>query len=175
MTDIQAIRFLWRYMVYADAQIIAAAETVSDEGYSREQNISVGSLEKLLNHAMLAQRTWLQRLNGLDVMYVDDPAPTRKELPGRWAAVHQELLAFADVQTPGSLQRVIRSRNRGGKRFELPTWTVMLHVADHATYHRGQLNSMIKLAGGTPSPVMLYPYSVGQGFGKELPSEQRGE
>jgi uncharacterized damage-inducible protein DinB len=38
----------------------------------------------------------------------------------------------------------------------------MLHVADHATYHRGQLNSMIKLAGGTPSPVMLYPFAISQ-------------
>lgn len=168
MTDIQTIRFLLRYMVHADAQIMAAAETVSDEGYRREQNISAGSIEKLLNHAMLAQRTWLQRLNGLDVMYVDGPPPVRKELPGRWAAVHQELLAFADAQTPESLRTVIRSRNRGGKRFELPKWMVMLHVADHATYHRGQLNSMIKLAGGTPSPVMLYTFGVGQGFGAAL-------
>lgn len=168
MTDLQTIRFLWRYMVHADAQIIAAAATVSGEGYSREQNISFGSIEKLLNHAMLAQRTWLQRLNGLDVMYIDEPAPSRKELPGRWAAVHQELLAFADAQTPESLRTVIRSRNRGGKLFELARWAVMLHVADHATYHRGQLNSMIKLAGGTPSPVMVYPYSVAQGFGKQF-------
>lgn len=168
MTDIQTIRFLWRYMVHADAQIMAAAETVSDEAYAREQHISFGSIEKLLNHAMLAQRTWLQRLNGLDVMYVDEPPPSRKELPGRWAALHQELLAFADAQSQESLRTLVRSRNRAGKRFEAVAWVVMLHVADHATYHRGQLNSMIKLAGGTPTPVMLYPFGVAQGFGKQF-------
>jgi uncharacterized damage-inducible protein DinB len=170
MNDIQTIRFLWRYMVHADAQVMAAAETVSDEGYCREQSISFGSIEKLLNHAMLAQRTWLHRLNGLDVQYVDEPPPARGDVPGRWSALHQELLGFADTQTPESLRTMVRSRNRAGKRFELPAWTVMLHVVDHATYHRGQLNSMIKLAGGTPTMVMLYSYGVGQGLGQELTS-----
>lgn len=167
MNDLETIRFLWKYMVHADAQIMQAADTLSDEGYRREQNISFGSVEKLLHHAVMAQTTWLQRLNGLDVAYIDEPTLSRAVLPGRWGQVHQELLAFADAQTPASLQTVVRSRNRSGKRSELPTWSVMLHVADHATYHRGQLNSMIKLAGGKPSPVMLYTYSIRQGFGRE--------
>lgn len=168
MNDIDTIRFLWQYMVHADAQVLAAADTVSDEGYRREQNISFGSIEKLLNHAMLAQRTWLRRLNGLDVMYVDEPPPARNEFAGRWSALHQELLAYADAQTPDSLQTTFQSRNRAGRRFELVRWTAMLHVADHATYHRGQLNSMIKLAGGTPSPVMLYTFGLSKGLGKPL-------
>lgn len=174
MNDLETIRFLWKYMVYADAQIMQAADTLSDEGYARELNISFGSVQKLLHHAVMAQTTWLQRLNGLDVAYVDVPPLRREGLPGRWAQVHQELLAFADAQTPASLQTSIRSRLRSGKRFELPTWAVMLHVCDHATYHRGQLNSMIKLAGGKPSAVMLYPYCVGQGLGKELPAIAEG-
>ena len=29
----------------------------------------------------------------------------------------------------------------------------MTHLVDHSTYHRGQLNSMIKLAGGKPADV----------------------
>ena len=174
MNDVETIQFLWKYMVHADAQIAQAADTLSDEGYWREQNISFGSVGKLLHHAVMAQTTWLQRLNGLDVAYIDVPPLARDVLPGRWAQVHQELLAFADAQTPASLATIVRSRNRAGTRFELPTWSVMLHVADHATYHRGQLNSMIKLTGGKPSPVMLYTYRLREGIGRELPGIPEG-
>jgi uncharacterized damage-inducible protein DinB len=44
----------------------------------------------------------------------------------------------------------------------------MLHVADHATYHRGQLNTMIKKAGGKPSPVMVYTYGMEIGIGRSI-------
>jgi len=168
MTDIETIRFLWRYMVHADDQIMAAADTVPPENFDQEQGISFGSLPKLLNHARNAQKTWLARLNGADVPYIDDPVPPRTELAAQWSAIHRELLAFADALTPQSLIKTIRSRNRAGKRYEMSAWAVMLHVADHATYHRGQLNTMIKRAGGTPSPVMLYTYCMTQQIGKEI-------
>jgi uncharacterized damage-inducible protein DinB len=161
-------RFLWEYMVHADQQIAAAAMTVPAENFAQEQNISMGSLPKLLNHARIAQKVWLRRLNGEDFMYADEPIPAREQFAEIWSPVHQELLAFADAQTPESLQKMVRSRNRAGKRFEVPAYAVMFHVADHATYHRGQLNSMIKRAGGTPSPVMVYTYAISQGLGREL-------
>jgi len=31
-------------------------------------------------------------------------------------------------------------------------------VVDHATYHRGQLNSMIRRAGGTPANTMYWSF-----------------
>jgi uncharacterized damage-inducible protein DinB len=174
MDDLHSIRFLWQYMVFADAQIQQAADTLSDEGYRREQNMSFGSVEKLIHHAIMAQTTWLQRLNGLDVAYADVPPFPRDVVAGHWAQLHQQLLAFVDAQTPASLQTIVRSRTRSGQRFEMPTWALMHHVADHATYHRGQLNSMIKLAGGKPSSVMLYTYCAQHGIGKQLPPIPEG-
>lgn len=168
MTGPQTIQFLWQYMVHADAQVLEAADTVSEDGYVREQGISLGSLHKLLVHCMSAQHTWLQRLNGIGSPAPIDPASVSpSELAGRWGALHQDLLAFAAAQTPRSLVQEIHSTNRAGVHFQLPLWLCMLHVSDHATYHRGQINSMIKLAGGKASPVMLYTYGVTQGHGKQ--------
>ncbi|HUB26491.1 MAG TPA: DinB family protein [Tepidisphaeraceae bacterium] len=61
---------------------------------------------------------------------------------------------------------MIRITTRAGKKLELPIGPPMLHICDHATYHRGQLNSMIKLAGGTPSPVMVSMYCLAMGIGR---------
>jgi uncharacterized damage-inducible protein DinB len=164
--DLQTIQFLWKYMVHADKEVLAASQSVPDEGFRREQNISFGSVEKLLNHCMLAQACWLERLAGKDVVFVDHPPLPRGEFPARWTQVHQELLAFAEAQTPESLETMLRLTTRAGKKLQLPIWASMLHIVDHATYHRGQLNSMIKLAGGTPSPIMLSLFCVAEGIGK---------
>ncbi len=168
MNDAETLRFMWRYMIYADQQIMAAARTLSDEGYDRKQNMSWGSVHKLLAHALTAQRVWLERLRGHVMVYPNDPPPPREQLESVWGEIHQGLLAFAEVQTTETLQNTIRSRNRSGVEFEMPVWSVMHHVADHATYHRGQLNSMIKLAGGQPSAVMLYTYCIENGYGKQI-------
>jgi len=159
MTDPKTIQYLWRYMAHADQQIAQAATTVSDDAYRRDQQISFGSIEKLLAHAIAAQSVWLRRLQGNDQPYADIAPPPRDQLAQRWADVHTTLLAFADAQTPTTLAQSVSFHNRAGHAFERPRGLLMLHVADHATYHRGQLNSMIKLAGGTPTPVMLYTYT----------------
>ena len=91
----------------------------------------------------------------------------RDEVAARWAAVHERLLRFAAEQTPETLKEVIRSQNKKAVPFTLPRGVCMLHVSDHATYHRGQINSMIKHAGGVPSHVMLHTYGFTLGLGTQ--------
>ncbi|HXE56028.1 MAG TPA: DinB family protein [Tepidisphaeraceae bacterium] len=168
MIDPKTVELLWRYMVHADAQVLEAAQSVPDEGYFREQGISLGSIHKLLVHCMDAQHNWLNRLNGLEnPPLLEASQISRGMLAGRWAALHQELLAFAAAQSPQSLERTFRFRTRKGDPMQITVGACMLHVCDHATYHRGQLNSMIKLGGGVPSPVMVYTWSIEQGMGKK--------
>jgi uncharacterized damage-inducible protein DinB len=162
MTDPNTIGALWQYMVHADGEMLKAAATLPEEGFFREQGISVGSAHKLLVHAVAAQRIWLERLRGKDVRQMVSPQdlPTLAAIETAWGPLHAELLQFAAQQTPESLTAILHGKNTKGIPFALPVGAVMHHVADHATYHRGQLNSMIKLAGGTPSPVMLYHWAM---------------
>ena len=162
MIDPLTIQYLWRYMVHADDQMIAAAGTVPQAGYFREFDISAGSIHKLLVHALGAQQIWLERLLGHDPRKFLDPndLPQLSDVAARWPDLHNQLLEFAERQTPSSLAVILHGRNMKGTPFALPVGAVMLHVCDHATYHRGQLNSMIKMAGGTPSPVMLYTFAM---------------
>jgi len=165
--DPATIQYLWRYMASADQEMLAAAATLvkdgrPSEGFYREQHISLGSVHKLLVHAVAAERVWLQRLTNEDPrkMIAPDELPDLASISACWPGLHEELLAFADRQTPDSLATILRGHNIKGIPFALPVGAAMLHVSDHATYHRGQLNSMIKLAGGTPSAVMLYTYAA---------------
>ena len=79
-----------------------------------------------------------------------DEFPTLDAVRARWRQVHDALFRFLELQTEESVEWVIHY-TRPGREYEGVLWQLMTHVADHATYHRGQQNSMIKLAGGKPS------------------------
>ncbi len=104
----------------------------------------------------------LCRWRGQDVRRLPDDKdyPTRPSLLERWPKVHVELFDFLDRQTPQSLSAPLTYRNTRGQEYTLPLGGLMLHVADHSTYHRGQLNSMIKLAGGEPTPVSVQLFLI---------------
>ena len=86
--------------------------------------------------------------------------PTLAGLEAAWPAVHADLLAFVDRQTPVALAGPLSYRNTKGDPFSLPLGQALLNVADHATYHRGQLNSLAKRAGGTPGPIMRFTWAA---------------
>jgi uncharacterized damage-inducible protein DinB len=153
---------MFEYVRWGDSVMMRAARSVPDEGYYREQGISAGSIHKLLVHAMAAQWLWLCRWRGESPTRIQNQEdyPTRDSLEQRWPLVHSAVLDFLSMQSPKSLARVIEYRNTKGEVFALPLAEQVLHVIDHAAYHRGQVNTMIKRAGGTPSSVSYHLYCL---------------
>ena len=163
MTGIPApdhLRAMFAYMRWADDLILRAALALPEDEYFAPRGFSLGSIHKLLVHAMAAQKAWLSRWNGTMPARIEDERdhPTRERLAERWPLVHDDLAAFLDRQTPVSLAAPLDYTNFAGQPFRLPLGGLMLHVIDHSAYHRGQLNSMIKLAGGEPAPAFYTLY-----------------
>ena len=156
------LRDMFEYVRWGDGLAIAAARTVPNDGYYRDQNISIGSIHKLMVHCMSAQWIWLCRWRGESPTRLEnhEDYPTRDALEQRWPLVHSAMLDFLGLQTPKSLAREVQYKNTRGEVFSVPLGNLMLHVIDHASYHRGQLNTMIKHAGGTPAPVSYHMYST---------------
>jgi uncharacterized damage-inducible protein DinB len=150
------------FMRWGDSQMILAARSVNDEGYYREQGMSLGSIHKLMVHAMAAQWIWLCRWRGEtpDRIETSDDYPTRQALEQHWPLVHAAMFDFFGLQSSRGLEKIVEYRNTRGEVFAVPLYELILHVVDHATYHRGQLNSMIKRAGGTPVTVGYQQYVI---------------
>src|SRR4051812_21935727 len=156
----ELIRGLFEYMRWADGVMCEAASGVPDAAYHLERGISHGSIHGLLVHCMAAQQVWLRRWRGSGDAQIESAAdcPTRAELLDRWPLVHRDLFDFLDAETDASLGRIVVATNTYGERFALPLGATMLHVVDHATYHRGQLNTMLKHAGVRPAAPYLQRY-----------------
>jgi uncharacterized damage-inducible protein DinB len=161
---VDQLRDLFEYTAWGDLRSIEVARSVPAEGFVADQGISLGSVHKLLAHMLGSQATWIARWRGETPTRLLDHTdfPDLATIEARWPAVHAEHLAFVTAQTPATLAAPLHYRNTRGESFAFPLGQVLLHVGDHATYHRGQLNSMAKRAGGTPLPIMRYTWMIGE-------------
>ena len=151
---------MFEFLRWADQQLMDAARQVPDDGYYKDQHISIGSIHKLLVHCMAAQWLWLSRWRGESPTKLEnhEDYPTRDSLEQRWPLVHSATLDFLGLQTPRSLARDVQYRTTRGETYNVPLGELMLHVIDHASYHRGQINTMIKHAGGKPANCSYHDY-----------------
>jgi len=102
---------------------------------------------KRFAHILGAQRTWLQRIAGgppVAVWPEPDLAAFPAELDdlrGRWRNV---------LRTEDRGRRV-RYTNTKGQRFESTVHEILLHVAFHGAYHRGQIAADVRAHGREPA------------------------
>ena len=153
------------FMIHGDTAILAAAAALPVDEYMRPFPVSHGSLHNALVHAMAAQHIWLVRLqsNGsVNPARIEDPTdfPTRESLQTRWPLIHGALRSFVNAQTADTLAAPLTCRNSQGTPSTLPLGQFLLHVTDHGTYHRGQQNTLLKLAGGRPIRLSFYEWRL---------------
>ena len=73
----------------------------------------------------------------------------------RWGAIEDARSRwFRDLPDDG-VSRRIAYKTLAGNPGEAPLWQLIQHVANHATYHRGQAVFMLKLLGATPAATDL--------------------
>ena len=140
------------FVKWADDRCLTAAASVPDETYHKDFGFSFGSVHNVLVHMMGAQYMWLNRLKDptAEPTFPQPPdVPTMQVLRQRWDALHEEWRLYVRSLTEAQLLDRIHYVRRG-QHYSGILWTLLNHTFDHATHHRGQLNSLIKLAGGTP-------------------------
>lgn len=151
------------FMIHGDNAMLAAVADMPVEDYMKPFPISHGSLHNLLVHAMGAQQIWLTRLqsggaNNPTRLLDHTDFPTRESLQTRWPLVHAAFRSFVQSQSADTLAAPITCKNSLGIPTTLPLGQFLLHVTDHGTYHRGQMNTMLKLAGVKPVRFNFYEW-----------------
>ena len=157
--DRDFLRHLIEYMAFADRTGFDAAASLPQDEYYADRAFSFGSIHNLLVHQMVAQKTWLRRWKGevlVGRLENQTEHPTRELLRERWAKIHEDLLAFVSSQTSDSLNKSMSVRRGDGELITAPLGAMVMHVADHGSYHRGQLASMLKQAGVARPPYTPY-------------------
>lgn len=148
-TDLQR---LYAYGSWATRRLLAAAQDVSDEAFRRSTGGSFPSLQATFDHLWGAERLWLDRWVGGAPAKAPSLGPnaTPKDFVDAWEPVWDGQAAFVAALADASLDAAFDYRNQRGEPARVGTRDMLIHVANHGTYHRGQIASQLRLVGGTP-------------------------
>jgi uncharacterized damage-inducible protein DinB len=108
---------------------------------------------ELYGHVLGAEHVWLTRIRGEEPTVAVWPRLSVREAATLADQVHAGFDALVGSLGPGDLDRDVTYVNSAGQRFTSRVEDILVHVALHGSYHRGQVAMLIRDGGGTPAPT----------------------
>lgn len=151
MPDKEHFQTFARYNRWANGRLFDAAAQLSDAEYRQDQGAFFKSLHGTLNHLVVADRIWLQRITG-EGDPVQPPLNTivHEDFAGLRAAREAEdarIQRWIDGRDEAAFAGTFTYRNSSGKAFTDPLATILTHFFNHQTHHRGQAHMCLTSLG----------------------------
>lgn len=155
---LEAYRALAAYNAWANGRLYTAAEALGAEACARPMGAFFGSLLGTLNHLVVADRIWLDRLlaTGAPQPALDTVLET--DLARLWALRRVEderFLALLARLDAAGLEAPVVYGNSSGRTFSQSCASVLDHVFNHQTHHRGQAHGLLTQLGGRAAAPSL--------------------
>jgi len=151
MVTLDTVRMFDAYTRWADTRCLDALGGLSAEAWLKDVGGSFGSIRNTAVHLVSAQAVSLSRWKGQPVhMWKPEELPTVDALRARWEEVARDRGAFLAEQTDATLAQDVRYTTTDGKAYATPLGEFFLHMANHSTYHRGQLTAFLRNVGVKP-------------------------
>jgi uncharacterized damage-inducible protein DinB len=156
MTPEDCLR-LFEYNSWANARTLDSCAVLTPAQLVQDLHSSFPSVRDTLAHIVMAEWIWNERWHGR----------TPEGRPS-WAAdadfaalrshfdnLDAELIEFISSLEEADLESAFEYRNMSGERFAHPLWHSIQHLANHGTYHRGQIATMLRQLGAKPAHTDL--------------------
>lgn len=145
---VDELRELFQYNSWANNRYLTAVSGLEEEEFGRDLGSSFPSVSDTLRHILEAEWIWLQRWLGTSPPDAPDwDTSTPDALAREWAAFEESQRRFLATLDDAAAVRVIDYRNIAGIPYSNPLWQLMRHVANHSSYHRGQVGTMLRQLG----------------------------
>lgn len=152
---VDEIRELYAYNRWANRRILDVVAELTPEQFHRDLDSSFPSVQATLAHVLGVEWLWLQRWGGVSPTGLPGgwDLSTFSVLRMTWRSVEEEQAAFFARLTAADLAATVAYRNVAGEAFEAPLWQLLRHVANHSTFHRGQVVTLLRQLGVSRVPA----------------------
>ena len=160
MVTPELLRFLFQYNLWADRRMTDVCASLTDEQFGRNLGSSFGSVRDTLAHLYGAEWVWNERFEGRSPSSLPT-GTTFTDLASVRAKLEEMDLYFIDYVsklTQQDLERVIRYKTFTGQEFSNPLWQSLHQLTNHASYHRGQIVTLLRQLGVKPVSTDLIGY-----------------
>lgn len=148
-----------RYSAWADARLYDALQVVPPSVIDEPRPGRPAGLISWLAHIYVVDRIWKGHLEGRDHGFSTrnlDQLPPLSALRQNQLTEDDWYISFADLQSEETLSQVIDFKFVDGGPGSLSRGDILLHIANHKTYHRGYVADMLYESGLKP-PTMDLP------------------
>jgi uncharacterized damage-inducible protein DinB len=154
--NLEELRLLVDYHYWARDRVLDAASALAPDQFTRDLGSSFRSVRDTLVHFYSAEWAWCERWNGRSPTAHVPPesCPDVATLRVKWAELEGNVRAVLDRTGELGLDRVIEYSMLNGDPRASVFWHMVQHVVNHASYHRGQVTTMLRQIGAMPPPSM---------------------
>jgi uncharacterized damage-inducible protein DinB len=156
MSSVEHVRALYAYNEWANNHLLAVCESIPEEQLAERRGASFESILTTFAHIAAAQINWLERwvsgrnrIPTLELQQMPDLGTVRAAFLASHAGL-QEFLAGLDEER---LAAPLAFRDSSGTESNRPLWQLMTHVANHGSYHRGEIALMLSETGHSPGDL----------------------
>ena len=148
----EEIRLLFDYNSWANQRSLDAAAQLSDEQFTKPLCSSFSSVRDTLVHICGSEWVWLERCHGRSPASIPDLShvQTLAALREHWKPQAERLVTFVRGLAQTDLDRVMEYRTINFGVYKNPMWQSLQHLANHGSYHRGQVSTLLRQLGAKP-------------------------
>jgi uncharacterized damage-inducible protein DinB len=149
---LQDIRQLIDYHYWARDRLLDAVDALTPEQFSRDLGSSFRSVRETLIHLYSADWVWHSRWIGHSpTQHLSSEPFTDQAAVRRLWSEHEALVrAHTAGLDEDTVAAVLDYRLFNGTAGASPVWQMVQHVVNHASYHRGQVVTMLRQLGAAP-------------------------
>jgi len=114
----------------------------------------------LMAHAYTSWQFWLDRMAGVESEVDWFPEISLEECRKFADRIEERSREFAAGLQEKDLEREVTVRRRDGSRVTLKIRDILLQLVTHCTHHRGQINLLVRGAGGEPVQALYIQYTL---------------
>ena len=153
---LQDLRTLLDYHYWARDRLLAALDPLTPDQFNRDLGSSFKSIRETVVHTYAAEWAWYSRWQGHSptALLTSDAFPDVAALRQAWTEQEQKTRAFLEAAGEEGLTRVFEYKLLSGQPGSTPFWQMLQHVVNHASYHRGQVTTMLRQLGAEPAKSM---------------------
>ena len=154
--NLQDLRTLLDYHYWARDRLLAALEPLPPEQFNRDLGNSFKSIRETVVHTYAAEWAWHSRWHGQSptALMTSDAFPDVAAIRNAWTDHEKKMRAFLEGLGEAGVTRVIEYKLLSGQPGSSPIGQMLQHVVNHASYHRGQVTTMLRQLGAQPPKPM---------------------
>lgn len=153
-------RVLFEYNAWANRRTLEACAALTPEQFLQDMKSSFASTRDTLAHIYGAEFIWIERWNSRSPAVLPAPSdfPTFESIRLALTDIDASLIEFVSRLTPEMLSRNLDYKLLNGTAQSGLIGPMLQHVANHGTYHRGQIATFLRQLGTKATSTDLIAY-----------------